>query len=70
MKFANATKLDRKSGVAEWRDLLFHLILQRRKVRPYSFRLTAAPLELCPSRSWNERPSRDQPPPVHPSRRR
>jgi hypothetical protein len=23
MKFANATKLDRKSGVAEWRDLQF-----------------------------------------------
>jgi hypothetical protein len=23
MKFANATKLDRKSGVAQWRDLLF-----------------------------------------------
>jgi hypothetical protein len=23
MKFANATKLDRKSGVAEWRDLRF-----------------------------------------------
>jgi hypothetical protein len=24
MKFPNATKLDRKSGVAKWRDLLFH----------------------------------------------
>jgi hypothetical protein len=24
MKFANATNLDRKSGVAEWSDLLFH----------------------------------------------
>jgi hypothetical protein len=23
MKFANATKLDRKSGVAQWRDLQF-----------------------------------------------
>jgi hypothetical protein len=23
MKFANATNLDRKSGVAQWRDLLF-----------------------------------------------
>ncbi len=23
MKFANATELDRKSGVAQWRDLLF-----------------------------------------------
>ena len=23
MKFANATHLDRKSGVAQWRDLLF-----------------------------------------------
>ena len=23
MKFANATKLNRKSGVAEWRDLRF-----------------------------------------------
>jgi hypothetical protein len=25
MKFANATKLDRKSGFAQWRDLRFHL---------------------------------------------
>ena len=25
MKFANATKFDRKSGVAQWRDLLFIL---------------------------------------------
>jgi hypothetical protein len=24
MNFANATNLDRKSGVAEWRDLQFH----------------------------------------------
>jgi hypothetical protein len=24
MKLANATKLDRKSGVAGWRDLRFH----------------------------------------------
>jgi hypothetical protein len=24
MKLANATNLDRKSGVAEWRDLRFH----------------------------------------------
>jgi hypothetical protein len=26
MKFANATNLDRKSGVAKWRDLLFLFI--------------------------------------------
>jgi hypothetical protein len=25
MKIANATKLNRKSGVAEWRDLRFYL---------------------------------------------
>ena len=24
MKFANATNLNRKSGVAQWRDLRFH----------------------------------------------
>jgi hypothetical protein len=29
MKFANATKFDRKSGVAEGRDLLFHFRAQR-----------------------------------------
>jgi len=30
MKFANATDLDRKSGVAEWRDLLFLFRFSRR----------------------------------------
>jgi hypothetical protein len=30
MKLANATNLDRKSGVAQWRDLLFLLQLSRR----------------------------------------
>jgi hypothetical protein len=29
MKFANATNLDRKSGVAQWRDLLFHFRAQQ-----------------------------------------
>jgi len=29
MKFANATNLNRKSGVAQWRDLLFHFRAQR-----------------------------------------
>jgi hypothetical protein len=29
MNFANATKFDRKSGVAEGRDLLFHFRAQR-----------------------------------------
>ena len=29
MRFANATKFDRKSGVAQWRDLQFHLRAQR-----------------------------------------
>jgi hypothetical protein len=33
MKFANATKFDRKSGVAQWRDLLVSLpvLTQTRK---------------------------------------
>jgi hypothetical protein len=30
MKFANATKLDRKSGAAQWRDLLFLFRFSRR----------------------------------------
>jgi hypothetical protein len=30
MKFVNATKLDRKSGVAERRDLRFHFRAQRK----------------------------------------
>jgi hypothetical protein len=29
MKFANATNLNRKSGVAQGRDLLFHLMAKR-----------------------------------------
>jgi len=29
MKFADATNLNRKSGAAKWRDLLFSSILQR-----------------------------------------
>jgi hypothetical protein len=32
MKFANAANLDRKSGVAQWRDLLFHFRAQRIQV--------------------------------------
>ncbi len=31
MNFANATNLDRKSGVAQWRDLLFPLPLADQK---------------------------------------
>jgi acyl-CoA thioester hydrolase len=34
MKFANATDLDRKSGVAEWRDLLFLCRFSRRLFSP------------------------------------
>jgi hypothetical protein len=33
MKFANATNLNRKSGVAQWRDLLFHFRFSRRRGR-------------------------------------
>jgi hypothetical protein len=29
MKFANATKPDRKSGVAQWKDLRLALLLNR-----------------------------------------
>jgi hypothetical protein len=33
MKFVNATKLDRKSGVAEWRDLRFLTPFRDRRSR-------------------------------------
>jgi hypothetical protein len=45
MKFANATNLDRKSGVAQWRDLRFSYRYKRspyrmtnRSLRPKRFR--------------------------------
>ena len=34
MKFANASNLHRKSGVAEWRDLLFCFQFSRRLFSP------------------------------------
>jgi hypothetical protein len=37
MKFANATNLHRKSGVAQWRDLLFLFRFKRRLFSPVPF---------------------------------
>ena len=38
MEFANATKFNRKSGVAQWRDLLFSFCLFKRNLgRPKQF---------------------------------
>ena len=48
MKFANATNLDRKSGVAQWRDLLF--------LFQFSHRLSRAGLKFGyrPSGPWSD----------------
>ena len=35
MKFANATNLHRKSGVAQWRDLLFPVLTQTLRALPF-----------------------------------
>ncbi len=39
MKFANATDTDRKSGVAEWRDLRFSLGLSHTLFESFTYRL-------------------------------
>jgi hypothetical protein len=41
MKFANATNVGRKSGVAQWRDLLFILWFPRSLSKPIPFRTMA-----------------------------
>jgi hypothetical protein len=54
MKFANATNLNRKSGVAKWRDLLCALL-------PNNFRLSDCSPNLLSRLKWSEEEDKKEP---------